>query len=111
MKFKDEIKGDVGILAMKGKLMGPPESDELHTEVRSLLGQGAKKIVLDMGGVTWINSLGVGAIMRCYTSIVNSNGKLTIANPADKVKYIFSMIRLMELFNVSESVEDAVAKL
>jgi len=42
MKFKDEIKGDVGILAMKGKLMGPPESDELHTEVRSLLGKGAK---------------------------------------------------------------------
>jgi anti-sigma B factor antagonist len=111
MKFKDEIRGDIGVLSMKGKLMGPPESDELHTEVRSLLGQRVKKIVLDMGGVTWINSMGVGAIMRCYTSIMNSDGKLAIANPAEKVKYIFSMIRLMELFNVTENVEDAIAKL
>ena len=47
MKFKDKIHGDVGVLALKGKLMGYPETDELHDEIRSFLGQGIKKILVD----------------------------------------------------------------
>jgi anti-sigma B factor antagonist len=108
MKFKDEIRGNIGILSLKGKLMGTPETEELHDEVRSLLGQGAKKVVLDMGGVTWLNSMGVGSIMRSYTSVMNSGGELSLANLTEKVQSLFFVTQLIRIFKVYNSVDEAV---
>jgi len=110
MKFKDEIRGDIGILSLKGKLMGTPETEDLHDEVRSLLGQGAKKVVLDMSGVTWLNSMGVGSIMRSYTSVMNSGGELSLANLTEKVQSLFFVTQLIRIFKVYNSVDEAVQK-
>ena len=57
MKFKDEIRGDVGIIRLSGKLMGQPETDQLQFEIKAMMGQDIKKVVLDMHGVKWLNSL------------------------------------------------------
>jgi anti-sigma B factor antagonist len=108
MKIKDEIRGTIGILTLKGKLMGSPETETLHDEVRSLLGQGVKKVVLDMGGVTWLNSMGVGSIMRSYTSVMNSEGELSLSNLTEKVRSLFFVTQLIRIFKVYDSVEEAV---
>ncbi len=108
MKFRDELRGDVGILSLQGKLMGTPETENLHDQVRSLLGQGVKKVVLDMGGVTWLNSMGVSSIMRSYTSVMNSGGQLSLANLPEKVQNLFFVTRLIRIFKVYNSVEEAV---
>ena len=109
MKFKDKIDGAVGILTMKGKLMGPPDTDELHDEVKSLLGGGGKNIVLDMGGVSWLNSMGVGAIMRSYTTVKSSDGELCLARLTDKAHSLFVITQLVKVFKVYETVDEAVA--
>jgi len=108
MKFRDELQGDVGILRLQGKLMGNPETETLHDQVRSFLGQGVKKVVLDMGGVTWLNSMGVSSIMRSYTSVLNSGGQLSLANLPEKVQNLFFITRLIHIFKVYNSVEEAV---
>jgi anti-sigma B factor antagonist len=108
MKFRDELRGDVGILSLQGKLMGTPETENLHEQVRSLLGQGVKKVVLDMGGVTWLNSMGVSSIMRSYTSVMNNGGQLALANLSEKVQNLFFITQLIRVFKVYNSVEEAV---
>ena len=108
MKFRDEMHGDVGILSLQGKLMGAPETENLHDQVRSLLGQGVKKVVLDMGGVTWLNSMGVSSIMRSYTSVINSGGQLSLANLSEKVQNLFFITQLIRVFKVYNSVEEAI---
>jgi anti-sigma B factor antagonist len=109
MKFKDKIEGKVGILTLKGKLMGPPDTDELHDEVKSLLGGGAKNIVLDMGGVSWLNSMGVGAIMRCYTTVKSHDGELCLARLTEKAHSLFIITQLIKVFKVFETVDEAVS--
>ncbi len=109
MKFKDKIDGDVGILALKGKLMGPPDTDELNDEVKSLLGEGAKYIVLDMGGVSWLNSMGVGAIMRSYTTVKSLNSELCLARLTDKAHSLFVITQLIKIFKVYDTVDEAKA--
>ena len=109
MKFKDKIDGDVGILAMKGKLMGPPDTDELNDEVKSLLGEGAKYIVLDMGGVSWLNSMGVGAIMRSYTTVKSLNSELCLARLTEKAHSLFIITQLIKIFKVYDTVDEAKA--
>jgi len=108
MQIKDELRGDTGIISLKGKLMGTPETENLHDEVRSLLNQGAKKVVLDMGGLTWLNSTGVGSIMRSYTSVMNNGGILSLANLSEKVQNLFFVTQLIRILKVYNSVEEAI---
>ena len=108
MKFKDKIHGDVGVLTLKGKLMGYPQTDELHDEIRSFLGQGIKKILVDLNGVSWMNSMGVGALMRCLTTVKNKEGDLRLSRLTDKTRSIFVMMQLVRVFQIYETIEQGI---
>ena len=108
MKFKDKIHGDVGVLSLKGKLMGYPETDQLHDEVRSFLGQNIKKILIDLNGVSWMNSMGVGALMRCFATVKNNKGDLHLARLTEKTRSIFVMMQLIKVFQIFETVDKGI---
>ena len=108
MKFKDKIERDVGILTLKGKLMGFPETDQLHDEVRSFLGQGIKKILIDLNGVSWMNSMGVGALMRCFATVKNKDGDLHLARLTEKTRSIFVMMQLVRVFQIYDTVDEGI---
>ena len=108
MKFKDKIHGDVGVITLKGKLMGLPETDELQDEVKSMLGSGNKKIVLDLDGVKWMNSLGIGALMRSHTTIQNAGGQLCLARIAGKVNSVLVLTQLIKIFKTHETIDQAI---
>jgi len=111
MKFKDQIQGDVGIIKLKGKLMGLPETDQLQFEVKAMLGQKIKKIVLDLHDVNWMNSIGIGALMRSHTTIKNNEGVLCMARLSGKVHSVLMLTQLTKIFKTFDSVEDAVKSL
>jgi anti-sigma B factor antagonist len=111
MRFKDKIKGDVGIVTLKGNLMGMPETEDLQSEVKAMLGQKIKKVVLDLSGVSWINSIGIGSIMRAHTTMVSAEGKLCLANVSDKVNSVLIITQLQKIFNTYNSVDEAIKSL
>lgn len=108
MKIKDRIVDGIGILSLKGKLMGYPETDDLHTEIKSLLGQNVKKIIIDLNGITWMNSLGIGSLMRCLTTVRNAGGDIGLARMGEKTRNVFVITQLVSVFKIHESVEDAL---
>jgi len=108
MKIKDKIQDGVGILTLKGKLMGYPETDDLHSEVKVFLSDKVKNVVIDMGGVNWLNSMGVGALMRCLTTVKNAGGNICLARLTDKARSIFVMTQLVRVFDIFETVNEAV---
>lgn len=59
MRIKTKMFDDVAVIIPHGKLMGLPDTEELHNEVKSALGQNIKKVVIDLKHVNWMNSLGV----------------------------------------------------
>ena len=107
MKFKDKIEDGIGILTLKGKLMGYPETDELHDEMKSFLGQKVNKIVIDLNSVSWMNSMGVGSLMRCLTTIRNAEGDIRLARMSEKARSIFVITQLISIFKIFETVEEA----
>lgn len=109
MKIKDKIEDGIGILTLKGKLMGYPETDELHDEMRSFLGQKVNRIVIDLNGVSWMNSMGVGALMRCLTTIRNAEGDLRLARMSEKARSVFVITQLISIFKIFETVDEARA--
>lgn len=109
MHMKEHIQGDVVVLSMKGDLMGEPETGELREKVRSLAGDGFKKIVLDVGGVRWINSSGLGALISALTTINSVGGDLRIAHINEKIENLFLITQLVKVFKVFETTERAIA--
>ncbi|MDZ7377658.1 MAG: STAS domain-containing protein, partial [candidate division KSB1 bacterium] len=75
MAVKEKIQGDVAVLQVSGKLMGGDETKEVHEKVKSLLGDGIKKIVIDVSDVKWLNSSGLGMLISCLTSVTNAEGQ------------------------------------
>jgi anti-sigma B factor antagonist len=111
MKIKEKIENQVAILSLSGKMMGGPETTELHDHIRSLLGDGIKKVVIDLGGVKWINSSGLGVLMAVMTTLKNADGQLKLANVTEKVESLLMITQLMRIFETYDSVERAAASL
>lgn len=109
MKIKEKIENNVAILVLSGKMMGGPETTALHDHIRSLLGDGINKVVIDLGGVKWINSSGLGVLMAAMTTLKNSNGLMKLANVTEKVESLLMITQLMRIFETYDSVDRAVA--
>jgi len=108
-KIKQKPQGDVMVLALTGKIMGGPDYDKFHGEVKDLIAAGTRKFVLDFSGVDWINSTGIGILVGTFHSIKAADGRMAICSPNDRVLSIYYVSQLDKIFEVFASCEEAVA--
>lgn len=109
MNIKEKMHGDVAVIALKGNLMGEPDTTDVREKIYGLLQDEVKKVVLDLGKVKWINSSGLGALIAAMTSVKNKGGDLRLANVTEKVESIFMITQLIKVFKTYETVDRAVA--
>ena len=109
MALKETLHGDVVVLTPTGNLLGDDETDDLRDKVKSLIGQNFIKVVLDVSGLQWVNSAGLGAMIACLASLTNKGGELRIANITDKIQSLFLITQLVKVFKTYESVDRAIA--
>ena len=108
MQIDQRTTGDVTILDLKGKItLG--EGDELLTDkVNSLVNQGHKKIVLNLAEVPYIDSAGLGEIVRTYTTVSRQGGSLKLLNLTKRITDLLAITKLLTVFETFESEGDAV---
>ena len=109
MKIKEKIDNQVAVLTLSGKMMGGPETTALHDHIRSLMGDNISKVVIDLGGVKWINSSGLGVLMAAMTTLKNAGGQMKLANVTEKVESLLMITQLMRIFDTYETVDRAVS--
>jgi anti-sigma B factor antagonist len=109
MTIKETMHGNIALLALKGNLSGEPETVQLREKVQSLLEEGFSKVVIDMKGVRWVNSTGLGTLIAVLTSIKNKGGDLRLASITEKVESLFIITQLVKVFKTYETAERAVA--
>lgn len=109
MKVKTRMEGDIAVISVSGKLMGGPESDALRNEVKNLIDEGKRKFVVNLKGVPWINSTGLGALMAVYTSIQRSEGVLRLCHVSDRIQSLFMITKLLTIFDTYPTEEEAIA--
>jgi len=108
MQIDERAVGDVMILDLKGK-MTLGEGDELLREkVSSLVSQGQKKLILNLDGVPYIDSAGLGEIVRTYTTVSRQGGKLKLLNLTKRIEDLLSITKLLTVFEVYEDESEAV---
>ena len=108
MKMKRVPSDSVMVLELSGKIMGGPSHDEFKAEIKDIIEQGFKDVVLDLKGVPWINSTGLGILISGYHSVKAAEGVMKVCNVKERVLSIFYISQLEKIFDVYETREDAL---
>jgi len=111
LRIKAEVDGDVVLVSLTGNLMGGPESEALRAEIKKLLDGGVRKFVINMKGVPWINSTGLGALMAVYASIQRAQGALRLCHVSDRIRSLFMITKLLTIFDTFHDETEAKASL
>jgi anti-sigma B factor antagonist len=109
MNIKEKMVGDVAVVALKGNLMGEPDTTDVREKIYGLLQDDVHKIVLDLSSVKWVNSSGLGTLIAAMTSVKNKGGDLRLANVTEKLESLFMITQLIKVFKTYENVDRAVA--
>ena len=108
MKIEKRKKGDVLVLDLKGKILIGDGIDELRDSINGALKEKETKILLNFSDVPYLDSTGLGEVVRSYTSIKKEGGNVKIVNLTNKVKDLLSVTKLLTVFETFEDEDKAV---
>jgi anti-sigma B factor antagonist len=100
--------GRVTIVRCNGRIVAGDECESLRTQVAWIL-RDRRAIVLDLGEVGFIDSSGLGTMVRCLTSTRQAHGNLKLCNVPEHVRKVLEMLRLTTVFDMHESEEKAIS--
>jgi len=108
MEIVERTVNDVTVLDLKGKMTLGEGDELLKDKVNSLLNQGHKKIVLNLADVPYVDSAGLGEIVRTYTTVSRQGGSLKLLNLTKRIADLLSITKLLTVFESFEAEADAV---
>jgi anti-sigma B factor antagonist len=109
MKIAKRKKNDVLILDLQGKILIGEGIDELREAINGAIKEKETKLLLNFSGVPYLDSTGLGEVVRSYTSVKKEGGLVKIVNLTNKVKDLLSVTKLITVFDTFEDEEQAVA--
>jgi anti-sigma B factor antagonist len=109
MKFTERRIDDVVIVDLSGKLTIGKGDVALRSAVLDLLDRDEKKIVLNLGGVTYMDSAGTGELVASYTSASNRGAKLVLLNLTSKLRDLLMFTQLISVFDSYHDEAEAIA--
>lgn len=99
----------INIVTPKGRLTGGTETDELKKEIERILAEGSSKLVVDLGDTLYLNSTALGLFVSAHKKFIDKGGKMKLARVGKNIDNILVITKLSLVFEVFDSVEDAVA--
>jgi anti-sigma B factor antagonist len=100
--------GDVAIVDLHGKVTLGENTGILRDELRSLLSQGSKHIILNMKDVGYVDSAGLGELVGAYTTATNQGGSVKLIHLQGKMRDLMQITKLHTIFSIFEDENAAV---
>lgn len=108
MKIEKRKKGDVVILDLKGKILIGEGIDVLRDSINETISEQETKVLLNFAEVPYLDSTGLGEVVRSYTSIKKAGGVVKIVNLTNKVRDLLSVTKLITVFDTFEDEDKAI---
>jgi anti-sigma B factor antagonist len=109
INISERQAGDVTVLDLSGKVTIGEGSVALRNAIRRLLGEGKNKILLNLGGVGYIDSSGIGEIVSSFTAVNKEGGTLKLLNLTQKIQDLLAITKLLTVFDVFDSEAEALS--
>ena len=108
VKLTTRQVGDVTVIDVAGRITLGEGSSALREALRDLVGKNQRRILLNLGEVTYIDSSGIGELVSGFTTVTNSGGALKLLNLNKRVKDLLQITKLYTVFDVHEDEAAAV---
>ncbi len=108
MQIAERESGAVTVLDLSGKITMGEDGNLLKDKLQSLLHQGKKNILFNLGQVSYVDSAGLGAIVSAYTTVTREGGSLKLANVTKKLQDLLSITKLLTVFETFDSEDEAL---
>ena len=108
MQIEERVVNEVTILDLKGKITLGEGDEVLKDKINSLVHQNRKRILLNLEHVPYIDSAGLGEIVRTYTTVSRQGGKLKLLNLTKRIQDLLAITKLLTVFETYESEPDAI---
>lgn len=108
MKATSRTVEDVEIISLQGKITIGAGDTQLREVIMNSLNAGKTKILLDMSGVTTIDSSGIGELVGSFTTVTNRGGKLRLLHLPAKLNELLHITQLITVFEVYDNEQDAI---
>jgi anti-sigma B factor antagonist len=108
MEIAERTVSEVTVLDLKGKMTLGEGDELLKDKINSMLASGKKKLVLNLEGVPYIDSAGLGEIVRTYTTVSRQGGSLKLLNLTKRIEDLLSITKLLTVFETFETEAEAI---
>jgi anti-sigma B factor antagonist len=108
MEIVERTVSDVTVLDLKGKMTLGEGDELLKDKINSLLASGKKKLLLNLEAVPYIDSAGLGEVVRTYTTVSRQGGSLKLLNLTKRIEDLLSITKLLTVFDTFDSEAEAV---
>ena len=108
MKIDERSVGDVKILDIVGQIKFTQGDAILKDKIHSVVHQGSKKILVNLAGVDYVDSAGLGELVGAYTTVTRAGGKMKLLNLTKKMRDLLSITKLLTVFDAYDSEQEAV---
>ncbi|MDQ3253681.1 MAG: STAS domain-containing protein [Acidobacteriota bacterium] len=102
LNIRERQAGDVTVIDMEGKITIGEGSVAVRSAIRRLLEEGKKKILLNLAGVSYVDSSGIGELVSSFTTINREGGQLKLLNLTQKIRDLLAITKLLTVFDVYE---------
>src|SRR4026209_121813 len=110
MQIEQRAVGDVVVLDLKGRITMGEGDEMLKDKVNSLVNQGHKKIVLNLAEVPYIDSAGLGEIVRTYTTVSRQGGSLKLLNLTKRIQERLASTKLLTGLETYDTEKEAIGR-
>jgi anti-sigma B factor antagonist len=108
MKFSVRNMKDIVVIDVDGKIVLGDGDVEIKQTVDDLLQKGNKKILLNLAKVPYLDSAGLGEIIRCFTALRRSGGYFKLLSPNERIIDLLNITKLLNVFDCYDSESSAI---
>jgi anti-sigma B factor antagonist len=109
LNIKERQAGDVTIMDLDGEVRIGDSATALRSAIRNLVARGSHKLLLNLAGVRYIDSSGIGELIANYTTVGRSGGQLKLLNLTEKVQDLLVITKLLTVFDVYDDESEALS--
>ncbi len=109
MQISERHVGDVTIIDLNGKLVLGESDELLRDKVNSLVQQERKNLVINLAQVPYMDSSGIGELVRCYTTVTRRGGAMKLSGLTKRISDLLAITKLLTVFDSYDTEQEAVA--
>lgn len=108
MDIKERVVDGVSILDLSGKIVLGEGDAQIRDRIKDLLADGQRRILLNLGDVTYIDSAGLGALISSYTTTRREGGQLKLVNLTKRIQDLLAITKLITVFDTYDDEKTAL---